>query len=267
MPLLDHFHAPLLNERHWEGFHAQWAGCISGWLNRALPKRYFAEQQTHVGSRVEVDVATFDFEPRQASRPVTGFGPSDDEGGVATLVAEPVLAAEPTVEAPPAPDAVVDAVFPDSIEVLVYSTEAGPTLVAAVELVSPGNKDRPDARRAFVAKCATYLLSGVGVMVVDIVTSRPAELHGDLMTFLGHPAAAPVPADALYAAAYRPTRDPWLNPPPPRRSAPADQIAVWTAGVAVGGVLPVLHLPLDRGQFVPLDLEATYAEARQRSRL
>ena len=34
------------------------------------------------------------------------------------------------------------AIFPDSIEVLVYNSEAGPVLVAAVELISPANKDR-----------------------------------------------------------------------------------------------------------------------------
>jgi hypothetical protein len=30
--------------------------------------------------------------------------------------------------------------------------------VAAIELVSPDNKDRADTRQAFVAKCAAYLL-------------------------------------------------------------------------------------------------------------
>ena len=25
MPLLDHFHPPLSDERHWESFHAAWA--------------------------------------------------------------------------------------------------------------------------------------------------------------------------------------------------------------------------------------------------
>ena len=44
------------------------------------------------------------------------------------------------------------AVFPDEIEVLVIHRSGGPTLVGAIELVSPANKDRPETRRAFAAK-------------------------------------------------------------------------------------------------------------------
>ena len=29
MPLLDHFHAPLSPQRHWESFHVNWAGAIA----------------------------------------------------------------------------------------------------------------------------------------------------------------------------------------------------------------------------------------------
>ena len=46
------------------------------------------------------------------------------------------------------------------------STVTGATLVAAIELVSPGNKDRPEARLAFAAKCVSYLTRGVGLIVV-----------------------------------------------------------------------------------------------------
>lgn len=60
---------------------------------------------------------------------------------------------------------------------LVFSSEAGARLVAAIELVSPANKDPADTRRAFVAKCASYLSQGIGLIVVDIVTTRHANLH------------------------------------------------------------------------------------------
>jgi hypothetical protein len=29
MPLLDHFHPPLLGRRHWEGFYSRWAAAIA----------------------------------------------------------------------------------------------------------------------------------------------------------------------------------------------------------------------------------------------
>ena len=59
------------------------------------------------------------------------------------------------------------------------------TLVGAVELVSPSNKDRPASREALVSKCAGYIRSGVGLVVVDVVTDRPADLHRDLLQRVG----------------------------------------------------------------------------------
>jgi hypothetical protein len=58
MPLLDHFHPPLSQERHWESFHAAWIGSLADALNRTLPSGYFAEEQVHAGPGVEIDVAT-----------------------------------------------------------------------------------------------------------------------------------------------------------------------------------------------------------------
>src|SRR5207302_6918246 len=58
MPLLDHFHPPLSLERRWESFHAAWTGSLADDLNRRLPAGYFAEEQTHAGPGVEIDVAT-----------------------------------------------------------------------------------------------------------------------------------------------------------------------------------------------------------------
>jgi len=60
MPLLDHFHPPLSVDRHWESFHAAWIGSLADALNRQLPEGYFAEELTHAGAGVEIDVATFE---------------------------------------------------------------------------------------------------------------------------------------------------------------------------------------------------------------
>ena len=54
-------------------------------------------------------------------------------------------------------------------------------LVAVVELVSPGNKDRPEHRQAFVTKCAAYLQEQVNIVMVDVVTTRHANLHRELL--------------------------------------------------------------------------------------
>jgi hypothetical protein len=241
MPLLDHFHPPLSQLRHWEAFHAAWATEIMRTLNRkVLPPRCFAEAQVHLGGRVEVDVATFD---RDAVTPTTlGNG----EGGVAV-----------ETWAPPATDLIMPAVFPDEIEIQVFETTAGPTLVAAIELVSPSNKDRPDSRRAFVTKCASYLHQGIGLVIVDVVTERLANLHDELVRLLEQPARFAFSAAApLYVSAYRPAR----------RDG-RDEIDVWRQPLTVGEPLPTMPLALRGLTTVPLDLETTYNTTCQDSRI
>ena len=239
MPLLDHFNPPLYPARHWESFHGRWAAAISDSLNARLPKGYFAEMQVHVGSRVEVDVAALEHRT----------GAVEHEGGGVAVM-------QPQVWAPPAAAMSMPAIFPDSIEVLVYDMESGYTLVGAVELVSPGNKDREEARRGFAAKSAAYLQQGVGLITVDVVTVRSGNPHNDLVELLGVGHQFRVAETGMYAVAYRPVRRTDL-----------DRIDVWPTELAVGRALPVLPLGLDKGLCVPVDIEAAYVEACQRSRL
>jgi hypothetical protein len=239
MPLLDHFHAPLAPRRHWESFHVNWAGAIADALNEQLPEGYFAEEHAQIGARVEIDVATFD---------ESGLPPAR-EATTATLARR--------VWTPPAPAMIIPAAFPDLFEILVFESEGGARLVAAVELVSPANKDRPAHRLAFAVKCASYLLQGISVILIDIVTSRQADLHGEMMRVMGHGESFGLPSSPdLYAVAYRPVvRD------------GREQIEAWPAPLAVGQPLPVLPLALDAELCLPLDLEATYTVACQRRRL
>jgi len=242
MPLLDHFHPPLAPTRSWESFHAFWIATIGETLNlKLLPPRYYAETQSHIGGRVEVDVATLERSPREAA---VGNGP------VATLTAE--------AWAPPAPPLVIPGVFPDEFEVLVFGGSTGAHFVAAIELVSPGTNDRPESRRAFAIKCASYIQAGVGPIVVDVVTERLANLHDEMIGLLDLPDRFRFPGETqLYAVAYRPAR----------REPGGDQVDVWPAPLAVGQPLTTLPLALRGGPIIPVDLEATYAEARVRSRL
>ncbi len=235
MPLLDHFHPPISDRRSWEGFHAMWAAALVENLNQdVLTDEYYADLQVHIGSRVEVDVGTFER--------ANGSGSS-----TATLV---------QTWAPPATSLVLSTVFPDEIEVQVYSTSSGVTLVGAIELISPGNKDRPETRQAFTAKCLSYLTAGIGVVVVDIVTNRLANLHNELMALLGHGTPFTiVPAATTYAVAYRPSRQ-----------STGDQIEVWARPLTLGQPLPELPLALRNAGVVPIHLEETYSEARERSR-
>ena len=241
MPLLDHFRGDLRDRRHWESFHSAWASEIMARLNqKVLPDGYFAEATVTLSGRIEVDVASFEEERLHA-----GPDPSGN-GGVAV-----------ETWAPPVTTLLMPAIFPDDIEVQVFSSSGGPTLVAAIELVSPGNKDRPEARRAFAAKCAAYLQRGIGLVIVDIVTERQANLHDELVTLLGQPETFLFPFDSvLYAVAYRPARREKNN-----------FIELWPHALVVGQPLPTVALALRRGPTLPLELETTYTATRERSRL
>jgi hypothetical protein len=242
MPLLDHFHPPFASERSWESFHAAWLGSLADALNRQLPAGYFAEEQTHAGTSPEIDVATFE---RTTSVAVAqGAGTT-----TATLPATQVCS-------PPLPALTIPAVFADDFEIRVFATGAGLALVAAIELVSPRNKDRPEARRAFAVKCASYLYQSISLIVIDIVTERRAILHHEILPLLGVSEATPPPGSLLYAVGYRPIR---------RQGQ--EQIDIWPAGLEIAAALPTLPLALNADLCLPVDLEATYMDARRRRRL
>ncbi len=117
MPLLDHFHPPLSQRRHWESFHSAWATTLADALNKDwLPEGYFAEEMITVGGRVEIDVAGLEEPPSSVE------GESRNGGGVAILK---------KTWRPPAPDLTMPVVFPDSFEVKVFASEGGAKLVGA----------------------------------------------------------------------------------------------------------------------------------------
>ena len=93
---------------------------------------------------------------------------------------------------------------PEAYEIRVFEGPADWHLVGAIELVSPGNKDRESKIQAFVTKCAAYLHAGVSVVIVDVVTSRRVNCHDRLIAHLNI-SSARMPDDvSLYASAYRP---------------------------------------------------------------
>ena len=97
----------------------------------------------------------------------------------------------------------------------------------------------------------------MGVILIDIVTSRRANLHNELVRLLGlADQFSLASANETYAVAYRPLR-----------RVDDEQIDVWCADLNVGQALPVLPLSIGDSQVVPVDLEATYMDACVRRRL
>jgi hypothetical protein len=237
MPLRDHFRPPVDDLMSWEGFHNGWPMMIVLALARKLPRRYVAVPGAHAGAFVEVDVATFEQDDPDPALPGAGNG----NGGVATVV-----------WAPPRPTLTLATDLPaqDEYAVHVYDLRRSRRLVAAVEIVSPANKDRPEHCQAFVAKCAALLQQRASVTIVDLVTTRNFNLYGDLLHLIGQadPALGAEPP-ALYAVACRGTKqgDAW-------------RVETWAHPLTVGQPLSTLPLWLADNLAIPLELAESYEE-------
>ena len=213
-------------------------------LVRSLPERYIAEPRVHLGSRAEVDVATFDQQGGNA-------GPPRDEGaGEATS----------TAWSPAAPSLVVETELADvdEYEVRVFDAEYGMRLVAAIEIISPANKDRPDHRTQFVNKCAALLRQRASVVLVDVVTVPQFNLYSELLEWIGEqdPAIGDNPTPT-YAASCR-----WRP-----HGGSSHLLEAWNRSLSVGASLPTLPLWLSDDLAIPLDLEASYEQTCQDLRI
>src|SRR4051812_18102510 len=121
MPLRDSFHGSLRRELDWQSFCTGWATVLTVRLNQILPEGFRAAPSVQYGTEVSSQPGPGEWQP---SEPVATLS-FELQGGTA--------------------------------EVLVHAYRDGRYLAGAIELVSGGNKDRAEAREAFVAKCETYV--------------------------------------------------------------------------------------------------------------
>lgn len=233
MNLQDHFHPPLSTRRHWHAFHNAWATFLASDLNTKLPAGYFAEPNVQFG--IEIDVAAFEEVGAGATH-----GASEDSTGK-WLPPAPLL----TIPLP---------LVTDVVEVLIFGSSEGPLLAGAIELVSPANKDRAEHREAFVSKCETYLQQNAGLVIVDVVTERAANLHQALLDRIG---SGTRDADHhLYASAYRAVI----------RNGQSS-LDVWYSPLSVGSSLQTMPLWLRGDICLPVALAETYDRTCQELRI
>jgi hypothetical protein len=224
MPLHDWSRLP-----EWEGVHQLWISDLYRTLRSRLPTGYRA------------GLATV---------------PSLTIGGPST---HPDLSVRRQPGLPgPAPEPSLDDLTGFDSEVTVLSI--GPTkmvqvfrgnqLVAVLELISPRNKEREQARAATVDRMVGYLALGVHVLFVDV--------HAAPSTFSL--------ADAIAATLDFPQE----HCPSPHAMAyqvrgPVDgggqALAIRRAPLVIGQPLPTVPLPLGRALRVDVDLESTYMTA------
>jgi hypothetical protein len=236
MPLRDHFHPPVTDRHTWDSLHAMWPAMIVRQLFNILPAGYVSAPGVHFGKDFEIDVSAFEVD----EQPDNGLRTDAGNGGIATA-------------APPEPTLTLEADLSDQDEfaVRIYDMEAGRRLVAAIEIVSPSNKDRSQNRRAFAGKVAALLQKEVCVSIVDLVTVRQFNLYADLLESVGgtDPQLGASPPH-LYAATIRARKR-------PERRALLD---VWNYPMSVGQALPTLPIWLSPDRRVLLPLEAGYEE-------
>jgi Protein of unknown function (DUF4058) len=213
----------------WEGMHIFWMTEIARALRANLPPGYRAV----IGSSPLVAVGVSPVMPDVA---VTN----------GSTAAPPGIAS--SVGTTPAPDLeVAVATLEEDTTVLV---EREGRLVAAVELISPRNKDRPIAREQYAGRYLNYLHGRVHLLLVD-VHRRPHDFSFAqlIAAGLGEPLPAPVAPSAVSS----------------RVGAAAAQggrmLGVWQQALTVGAPLPAMPLPLGPDEVVMVDLEASYMRA------
>jgi hypothetical protein len=101
----------------------------------------------------------------------------------------------------------------------------------------------------------TYLRGGLGLLAVDVVTSRTGDLHTELIARL--PTSGVYDEHSpLFAAAYRPVAYDGQS-----------GLDIWRELLELDRPLPTLPLWLRDGLCLPVDLEATYERTRDEYRL
>jgi len=215
----------------WEGVHHLWIAELLRWIKPRLPAGYRA----YIGSAPTVEVGAAPEKPDVGVREwPQGQIPPAAEATPVSIATEPdakfmVRMSEPTKA--------------------VYVERHG-RLAAAIELISPRNKDRPSSRERYLGRYLAYLLEGAHLLLVD-VHPRPAGFSF---------------ADSI--AENLEIEQPSLPPPlavsyqvGDSYDSGARPLAVWRRPLTIGAVLPVMALPLTVDYEIAVDLEQTYTRA------
>lgn len=235
MPLRDHFRLPLDDVRSWDELHGGWPMVIVQKLSAVLPAPYFAAPNVHLGTLYEIDVGTHR-DPIRESNGLYG-------GEVGATVAN---------YAPPKPTLTLESRLrnQDVYEVRIYDSRRNRRLVAAIEIMSPSNKDRPETRGAFVSKVVNLLKNDICVSIVDVVSTSDFNLCAELMKFLE-------------------SADPTLGDEPPPMYATTLRMRYedrrrmmdnWYHPLSIGQPLPTLPVWLKKDLPISLDLESSCEE-------
>ncbi len=209
----------------YHNFHYRWLATIMDWLNAGfLPRGLFAMAEQNVGGPV-TDVLTL-------SKRDADFRPSG--GGTATLAPRTSVVEEP------------ESVFYARMTNRIAIHHSLGTVVAVIELVSPGDKDTKHALRAFTRKSAALLRNGIHLSVINPFPPGRYDPHGMHRAIWDN-----VTLESAFV--------PPAGRPPTVAGYEAGEIPrAYVEPFAVGDPLPDLPLFLDVGVHIDVPLEETY---------
>lgn len=230
MPLHDWTDRP-----GWEGVHHLWITELLRWIKPRLPDGYRA----YIGSAPTVAIGA------AAERPDGSVREWKDEPAPEVSAAN-ALAAAPQDTEEPDEEIAVAALDPMTS---LYVEMRG-RLIAAVELVSLRNKDRPVARATYVARYVGYLLQGVHLLLIDVHRRPLSFSFADSIAEELHVRQPSLPTPL--AISYR------VGGP---AASGGKWLAIWRRTLRVGEPLPNMDLALTVKSALAVDLEQTYMRA------
>jgi hypothetical protein len=228
MPLHD-----WTDERGWDSVHPFWMAYLVEWLQPRLPEGYKA----FLGGVPALTVASGNGKPDVSVRQ-WGPQPSAEKAVTDTAVLAPDLEASVVVRLDP--------------QIAVHVDFHG-QLIAAIELVSPRNKDRVDSKETYANRYLGYLRLGVHLLLVDVLPRPRGFSFSDAITSGLGMELPPLPPP--FAATYR------VGEVVPVGDDMGSLLAVWRRPLQVGQPLPALPLPLSVHRAILIDLEETYQRA------
>jgi hypothetical protein len=218
-------------------FHNAWITHLMGKLNGGLlPDGYYALTEPFSAGPIP-DVLTLHF-PEPGPSP----NPTPREGGIA-LVETPPRVTRKLVADP-------KAVYRARRRTLTIRHTSGHRIVAFLEIISPGNKDRTTSVEQFVNKVDSALMQSVHVMVVDLFPPGrfdPRGIHGAIWARYSTEEDGAPPERPLTLSSYR----------------AAVPVEAYIEHLAFGDPLPEMPLFLDLDTYINVPLESTYQAAFQ----
>lgn len=216
-------------------FHLAWVVELRNAFNEGLlPADYYALTEQHAGRRVPDLIALHRTLP-DAEAPTAGT----TQGGLALAEAPPRVAR--SGELAPSPRSLRRTVAVRHV--------SGHRLIAVLEIVSPGNKDRREHVEELAGKIDGFLGAGVHAVLIDLFPSRGHDPHG----------IAGV-VEEFYSGSDFEGGSP-LVPPCVVSYCAASRVGVYRQPLVVGRGLPEMPLFIETDRYVNAPLQDTYQAA------